>query len=583
MIKLYFKHFKWYDWLCTAFIVGLTFLEVWCMMELTDQSEALLTAIGYAQLNGTDPIWEAALWMVAYAAFYMLAQAAAAVLASGIGANFSRSVRKAVNDKITYMSMEDIRKFQTSSLITRVTNDIQTIHFTTVLGLRMVFSAPITAVWAFIKIGNVSWDLAYVPGIGILVLVAGLAAIMLFVVPKFKVQQKLLDRVNMVTRGNLTGIRVVRAYNAEDYQNGKFEGANNDLTKVSLFTGRMLNAINPIITIVMNGIILGIYWLGATLVGNSTLDYASLTAFMMLSIQIVMAFMMLLFMFIMIPRSIVCAKRVNEVLACEDKIKDPEVEEPFTEEGTIEFDDVTFQYPDAESPVIEHISFKANKGQTVAFIGMTGSGKSSTVNLVNRLYDVTSGAIKLNGVDVRNMKKKTLRKLIGFVPQKAVLFSGTVNSNIRFGNESLDQEGVERAARIACADSFVSEMEGGYEAHIAQGGSNVSGGQRQRLCIARAVAMDPSFYVFDDSFSALDFKTDKTVRENLKTECSGATKLIVAQRVGTIMDADVIIVLHEGKMVGRGKHEELLQTCPEYREIALSQLSKEELGLCQDQ
>ena len=379
----------------------------------------------------------------------------------------------------------------------------------------------------------------------------------------------------------MTGIRVVRAFNAEDYQEQKFLKANGNLTKSQLFTGRMLSLMSPVMMIIMNGLTLSVYWIGATLMqnGSTTLNYASVSAFSSLATQIVMAFMMLLMMFILWPRASVSAKRINEVLQTQNSILDPENEKKTTEVGTVEFKDVSFRYPDAEADILEHISFRANKGDTVAFIGSTGSGKSTLVNLVTRLYDCTEGEVLVDGVNVKELRQKTLRSKIGFVPQKGVLFSGTVFSNIGFGRDSLTKEQCDRALRIACADEFVAKMEGGQEAPIAQGGTNVSGGQRQRLCIARAIAIEPEIFVFDDSFSALDFKTDRTVRDNLAREEKEATKLIVAQRIGTIMDADLILVLQEGKVVGQGRHKELLQTCPVYRDIALSQLSKEELGI----
>ena len=401
---------------------------------------------------------------------------------------------------------------------------------------------------------------------------------MLTVMPKFRMMQKLTDRLNGVTRENLTGIKVVRAYNAESYQEEKFEKANNDFTGTQLFTGRVMAPMSPVMMLVMNGLTLAIYWIGATLMNAGEIQYETIVSFMTLASQVIMAFLMLLMMFILLPRAEVAAKRINEVLYTPLSICDPETEQPATEVGTVEFRDVSFRYPDADADVFGHISFRAEKGQTIAFIGSTGSGKSTLINLVPRFYDATEGEVLVDGVNVRDMKQSTLRDKIGYVPQKGVLFTGTVAENIAFGGKA-DRDEVVEAAKIAEADAFIGEMEQGYDSPIAQGGKNVSGGQKQRISIARAVAQRPEIMIFDDSFSALDYKTDKKVRENLREHMQGVTNLIVAQRIGTIMDADKIIVLDQGKAVGEGTHRELLETCPVYREIALSQLSKEELGL----
>ncbi len=628
MLKLY-KYFTKRDWLSVLIIIGVTVLQVWATMTLIDyvkdivasimycdykanpsklgntfptvlaslggwegvgqMSLAQLTALGLSQSQAeiflkvakasSGDIWYNGGMMILFAALVMLAQAFISVLASGIGANISRSLRTQINQKISYMSIQDINRFSSSSLITRTTNDIQQFQFFTVLSLRMFFSAPITAIWAICKIQAVSGELTLVSAAGIVVLIIGLIILVTVVMPKFKITQSLLDRVNGLTSENLNGIRVVRAYNAETYQEEKFDKANTKLTDTQLFTGRLLALVSPLIDIIMNGITLGIYWVGSVLINRGTIDYATVTSFMMLSTQIIMSFMMLMLMFIMLPRASVSAKRILEVLNTKEKVLDPEKEDRLIDQGTLEFKDVAFRYPGADKNVIEHISFKAEKGQTIAFIGSTGSGKSTLVNLVTRFYDATEGAVLIDGVNVKNVKQKTLRSLIGFVPQKGVLFSGTVKSNIAFGKEDISEEKIEKAAQVACADEFIEKMDGKYEAHIGQGGNNVSGGQRQRLCIARAVAFDPEFLVFDDSFSALDYKTDRKVRTNLAKEAKPATKLIVAQRIGTIMDADKIVVLSQGEMVGYGTHKELLQNCQIYWEIALSQLSKEELGL----
>lgn len=585
MFKLY-KKLRKRDWVLVAIIIGLTILQVYCTMLMVDYIQYLIGAISgiYYQLPGfsTADIWFNGGMMVLVAASSMVCQIIIEVLASYITADFATSVRTELNNKITNFSLAEINKFSTASLITRATNDIQQVDMCTLLMLRMVFAAPVTCIWAICKISATSYELPLATGIAIVIMVIALALIMGSVLPQFKVMQKRVDKINSLTQENLSGIRVVRAFNAEAYQEDKFKKANVALTKTQLFAGRVLALMSPVMTIIMNALTLIIYWLGATLINANTnnVNYASLSAFSNLATQIVMSFMMLLMMFVMWPRASVSAKRINEVLETENSIVDPIEEKPLVEEGTVEFKDVSFRYPDAESDVLEHISFKVKQGQTIAFIGPTGSGKSTLVNLVTRLYDATEGEVLVDGVNIKDIKQNTLRSHIGFVPQKGLLFSGTVRSNIGFGLDTkLSDEECKRACDIACAEEFVEKMEGKYDAPIAQGGTNVSGGQRQRLCIARAVAINPDILVFDDSFSALDFKTDKTVRENLKNEEAKATKLIVAQRIGTIMDADQIVVLQEGKMMGIGTHEELLKNCSVYRDIALSQLSKEELGL----
>lgn len=547
--------------------------------------ESLPSPIGSA-LNtiasaSAGDIWVQAGMMVLVASGIAGCQIVIEVLASYVTANLATKVRGELNEKISSFSLAEVKKFTPASLITRATNDVQQVSMCTLLVLRMIFAAPVTAIWAICKIQSASWELTLATAITIVLLVIALVLIMGFVLPVFKTMQKKIDKINSLTQENLTGLRVVRAYNAESYQEEKFGKANGELTKAQLFTGRMLALMSPVMTILMNGLTLAIYWLGAFIMNGqaSSLNYANVSAFSSLATQIVMSFMMLLMMFVMWPRASVSARRINEVLECPLSIQDPENEKATREVGTIEFRNVSFRYPDAEADVLEHISFKAKKGDTIAFIGSTGSGKSSLVNLVARLYDASEGEVLVDGVNVKDLKQETLRSKIGFVPQQGLLFSGTVRSNLSLGIEGeFDDEVCQRALNTACAD-FVKDMEGNLDAPIAQGGTNVSGGQRQRLCIARAVALKPEIYVFDDSFSALDFKTDRTVRENLAKDEKEATKLIVAQRIGTIMDADCIVVLQEGKVVGKGTHKELLKNCPVYRDIALSQMSKEELGL----
>ncbi len=580
MIKLY-KKLRPVDWVLLAVLLGLTVLQVWCTMLLVDYTKEIITAITKVSLGlaTTGDIWYNGGMMLLVAGGSGVAQTIVGLIASFVSANLSARIRTEVYNKVDGFSIAERDKFSTPSLITRTTNDVQQVQMANILMLRMAVAAPITAVWAILKIQAASTQLTVATIVAVVLLVAFLALLMVFVMPKFKIMQKLVDRLNGVSRENLTGIRVIRAYNAEDYQQRKFEEANETITKTQLFTGRMMSLMSPVMMLIMNGVSLAIYWLGASLINKGTTDYATVAAFMQLASQIIMAFMMVMMMFVLLPRAQVSAKRINEVLETPLSVADPETEQPLTEVGTVEFKDVSFEYSDSDEKVIQNISFKAEKGETVAFIGSTGSGKSTLINLVPRFFDATEGQVLVDGVDVRNLKQSTLRRLIGYVPQKGVLFSGTVKSNIAFGAPDLSDEEIISAAKVAEADEFVSQMENGYDSAISQGGKNVSGGQKQRLSIARAVAVKPEIFIFDDSFSALDYKTDKKVRENLKAAADGATKLIVAQRIGTIMDADKIIVLDSGKAVGIGTHKELLNTCDIYREIALSQLSKEELGL----
>ncbi len=635
MFKLY-KKLRPIDWVLLVVLIGLTVLQVYCTMSLVDQIQNIIRSITYVNYHNhpelldetgalaaliasfggwenvtregltaafaaqiaagenveqiitvildvakasTGDIWRYGGIMLAIAFGSMASQVLVGLIAAYVSTSLSKALRTAVYAKVDAFSIAERDRFSTPSLITRTTNDVQQVQMANILMLRMVFAAPITAIWAICKIQAASSELTIATVVAVLALLLFLFLLMLFVMPKFKITQKLLDRLNGVSRENLTGIRVVRAYNAEDYQEAKFEKANADITKVQLFTGRAMSLMSPVMMLIMNGVSLAIYWLGARLINAGTTDYATVTAFMTLASQIIMAFVMLMMMFVLLPRASVSAKRINEVLDMPLSVKDPETEKQPVEVGTVEFRNVSFAYADGSAPVIKDITFKANKGETVAFIGATGSGKTTLVNLVPRFYDATGGEVLVDGVDVRDLKQRTLRNLIGYVPQKGVLFTGTVKDNIAFGNPELSDEDAVAAAKVAEADGFIHDMEDGYNSHISQGGKNVSGGQKQRLSIARAVAVKPEIFIFDDSFSALDYKTDKKVRENLKTASEGATKLIVAQRIGTIMDADKIIVLDGGEAVGIGTHAELLESCPLYREIALSQLSAEELGI----
>lgn len=576
MIKL-LKRFRPVDWILTALILGLTVAQVWFDLELPTYSANIISEItnegatvgSVLSIGGT---------MLLLALGSMACSMAIGFIAAYVSAHFSYSLRGDVYRKVVSFSFEEINRFSTPSLITRSTNDIQQVQMAVVMILRMAISAPITAIWAIFRIQATSATLTAATAVALCVLVAVLITIFVIVMPKFKLIQRLTDRLNGVTRENLTGLRVVRAYNAEQYQEEKFGKVNEEVTRVNLFTNRVMGLMSPFMMLVMNGITLAIYWLGASLINEDSLDFATMTAFSMLAMQVLMAFMMLTMLFIMLPRASVSAKRINEVLETENRIGEPAEPKPFTERATVEMKNVSFRYPDADGYVLKDISFRAKQGDTVAFIGATGSGKSTLVNLIPRFYDATEGEVLVDGVNVREVRQADLRARIGYVPQKGTLFSGTVASNIGYGGVTDDQK-IRSAAEVAMASEFVEQMEEGYDSHISQGGKNVSGGQKQRLSIARAAAIDPEIFIFDDSFSALDYKTDREVRSRLKEYTKNATSLIVAQRIGTIRDADLIIVLDRGVAVGQGTHEELLKTCPVYREIALSQLSKEELGL----
>ncbi len=506
-------------------------------------------------------------------------------LVANLSSTFSMKIRKQIFKKVESFSTNEIKKFQVNSLITRTTNDVTQIEMLIGMGLQLLLKAPITAIWAITKILNKSWQWSALTAVAVVILMSVIAALMMIVVPKFKIVQKLIDKVNGVTRENLTGIRVVRAFNAEKYQEDKFEKVNDKLTNQQLFNQKAFSVMSPIMYMIMNGLALGIYFIGAYLIKNSLMAdkislFGDMIVFSSYSMQVIMAFLMLAMIFMMLPRAQVSAARINEVLDTELTIKDGELDSDKTKEvGTVEFRNVSFKYPDAEEYLLENISFKAEKGETVAFIGSTGSGKSTLINLIPRFYDVTDGEILIDGVNVKEYKQEFLNNKIGYVPQKAVIFSGSVNYNVSYGDNGRKktEKIIKDAIKVAQASEFVEKMDDKYETYLAQGGTNVSGGQKQRLAIARAIAREPEIYIFDDSFSALDYKTDSTLRHELKKYTKDATNLIVAQRIGTIMNADKIIVLDNGKCVGSGTHKELLKNCEVYKQIALSQLSKEEL------
>lgn len=579
MISL-IKNLKIKDWILFFILICFVIFQTYCDISLPMYTANIITEM--TSLNATfRSIMNIGTTMLMFCAGSVTATIIESIIASFISSGFAMQIRLKLFRKITSFSHEEMINFSTPSLITRSTNDVQQVSGTLTLFMRLAFSAPLVAIWAIFKIRASSFELTVITAIGIFIILAGILSVLMAVTPRFKIIQKLTDRLNGVTRENLTGLRVIKAYNAEDFHNRRFKDVNEDLTKNNLFTNRVMAIIGPLIMTVNSGLTVAIYWMGAYLINrdNDPQFFATLFSFSQLAMQVVMAFMMLLMLLLSLPRARVSASRINEVLNTKSKIMDPKDPESFKSTGEIEFKNVSFIYPGANTYALKDINFKIKKGETVAIIGQTGSGKTTLIQLILRFFDASKGEIHINGVNIKNVLQKDLYDIIGYVPQKSILFTGTVKDNIAYGNPSLDQSKIQLAAKIACADEFISQMENGYDTVISQGGKNVSGGQKQRLSIARAVATDPEIYLFDDSFSALDYKTDSMVRANLKKYAKEATKIIVAQRIGTIIDADKIIVLENGSMVGYGKHEQLLKECKVYRDIALSQLSEEELGL----
>ncbi|MEE0733238.1 MAG: ABC transporter ATP-binding protein [Acutalibacteraceae bacterium] len=525
-------------------------------------------------------IWQSGMWMLLYALIIAVAAALVTLLASRVAAQFGRDLRSAVFQKVVHFSSREFNHFSTASLITRCTNDIQQIQMLVVMLLRIVIYAPILGIGALVKVFETGDDMAWVIGVAIGLILALVLVLYFIAMPRFKKLQKLVDRVNLVAREILTGLPVIRAFSRERHEEERFDQANVALTKTNLFVNRVMTFMMPVMMFIMNGISILIVWVGAQAIDGGSMQVGNLMAFIQYTMQIIMAFLMLSMMSVMLPRALVSASRVAEVLQTEETVCDPQQPEPFKKEksGFVEFENVCFHYPGAQEDVLKNISFTARPGQTTAFIGSTGSGKSTLVNLIPRFFDVTDGRILVNGTDIRKVKKQALRQDIGYVPQKGVLFSGTIESNIAYGLEKEDRKRVEQAAQVAQSADFISEKPNGYESEIAQGGTNVSGGQRQRLSIARAVAKDPKIYIFDDSFSALDYKTDAALRKALRNETKDSTILIVAQRISTVLHADQIIVLDDGEIAGIGTHQSLMDSCEVYRQIAESQLSKEELS-----
>jgi len=585
MLKI-LKYLKPKEWLMAGLSLIFIVAQVWLELKLPDYM-AEITRLTKTPGSAMGDIWLNGGYMLLCTLGSLVAAIIVGFFAARICASFSQRLRSLLFNKVESFSMEEINRFSTSSLITRSTNDIMQVQMLIVMALQLVIKAPIMAVWAITKILGKGYEWSMATGVGVLIVLVMVTILMIFVMPKFKMMQTLIDNVTRVTRENLTGLRVVRAYNAEDYQENKFEAANKELTGTQLFTNRALALMMPVMQLMMGGLSLAIYWIGAYLINTAgAMDkltiFANMVVFSNYAVQVIMSFMMLVMIFIMLPRASVSAKRINEVLDTKPQILDGgETGGQSGVTGEIEFRSVSFKYPDAAKPVIEDISFTAKRGQTVAFIGSTGSGKTTLINLIPRFYDATEGEVLIDGVNVKDYKLESLLNKIGYVPQKAVLFKGTVESNVAYGDNGREEYNigdVKKAVQIAQAVDFVEKMEGKYDASISQGGANISGGQKQRLAIARAVCRKPEICIFDDSFSALDYKTDRVLRNELKKETAGTTNLIVAQRIGTIMDADQIIVLDEGKIVGKGTHKELLRDCAVYKEIAMSQLSEEELA-----
>lgn len=569
--------------ICIVLIVA----SVWLELKLPDYMQEITADIALAVTGTADmgDIWLQGAKMLLCALGSMVVTVAIAFFSSRIAANSSMMLRARLFDKVESFSMAEINKFQTASLITRSTNDVNQVQMVIVMGMQVIIKAPILAVFAIGKIIDKSWQWSMVTTVAVLIMLIMITVIVVVAMPKFKIIQTLNDNINRIMRENLTGIRVVRAYNAEEYQTDKFDKANHEITDAHLFTGRIMAAMSPVMMLIMNGLNLAVYWVGVYLINDAVLEdkitlFADMVTYSAYAMQVIMAFTMISVIFVFIPRASVAAKRIYEVLETKTSIEDGEFDQDTKEHGRIVFNNVSFRYPDAAEDVLSNISFTAEPGEMVAFIGATGSGKSSLINLIPRFYDVTEGEILVDGINVKDYKKNNLRNRIGYVSQKTVIFTGSVAENIGYGDNGKSEptnEDIELAAQIAQAKEFIDNLDGGINARLSQGGTNISGGQKQRVSIARAICRKPEIFIFDDSFSALDYRTDRVLREELEKKTKGTTKLVVAQRIGTIINADKIIVLDDGEIVGMGTHKELLKNCDVYKEIAYSQLSKEEL------
>lgn len=580
MIKL-FKYLRKKDWLYIFISLCFIVCQVWLDLKIPDYMSEITRLIQTPD-SALGDVLVVGMKMLGCALLSMVATFIVGYFVAVVAAGLSRRLREAVYDKVISFSMEEMGRFSTASLITRSTNDISQVQMVIAIGLQASVKAPIMAAWAITKIinKNLAWSAA--TGVAVAFLLVLITILFVLVVPGFRKIQSLTDNINRVARENLSGVRVVRAYNAEKYQEDKFAKANEELTSVNLFTQKMMAIMMPAMTLISSGLTLSIYWIGVYLIDKAELTekiglFSDMIVFSSYAMQVIMSFMMLTFTFIILPRAIVSSKRINEVLETKNRIMDGEGCENTQETGTVEFRNVSFHYPDAADDMISDISFKANQGEMVAFIGATGSGKTTLINLIPRFYDATGGEVLVDGVNVKKYKLSELRKKIGYAPQKALLFSGTVEENVCYGADTPDSERLNEALEISQAKEFVEKLTDNVKSKISQGAVNVSGGQKQRLSIARSLYNKPEILIFDDSFSALDYRTDKILRKELRERSKGSTSLIVAQRIGTIMEADLIIVLEEGRIVGQGKHKELLKSCPIYKEIAMSQLSEEEL------
>ncbi|MGN1336950.1 MAG: ABC transporter ATP-binding protein [Candidatus Coprovivens sp.] len=579
-----FKNLTKKELIGIIFALCLVVFQVWLDLKMPDYMSNI-TRLVQTEGSAMKDIIEQGIYMLLCALGSLVSSIIVCFFAANIASSFATTIRMKIFRKIQEFGTQEIKKFNTSSLITRTTNDVTQVDMIIGLGLQMMVKAPIMAVWAIMKILNKGIEWSILTGCCVVILLITVVIILSLVFPRFERVQKQIDKINGVTRENLTGIRVIRAFNAENFQRDRFEKENNDLTNLYLFNQRIFSIMMPVMNLVMQGLTIGIYSIGTVLIINSNMSdkitvFSNMIVFSSYGMQVIMSFLMLAMIFMMVPRAQISAKRINEVLDEEVQVIDGTFMGDTSEVGTVEFKNVSFKYPDADEYLLKNISFKVNKGETIAFIGSTGSGKSSLINLIPRFYDATEGEVLVDGVNVKEYRLDKLNNKIGYVPQKAVMFTGSVEENVSYGNNGKTKPGIRKvkeAIRVAQGTDFVEKMEGSYSAHIARGGTNVSGGQKQRLAIARAIARDPEIYIFDDSFSALDYKTDSVLRKELKKYTKDATNIIVAQRIGTIMNADKIIVLDKGECVGVGTHKELMKNCEVYKEIALSQLSEEEL------
>ena len=581
MFKL-LKNFEKKQWIYMFFAFVFIVLQVYLELKIPDYMSTITTLV---QTGGTtSKILKSGIYMLICAFASMISSIIVGYIIANSGSLFSKNIREKLFKKVSSFGMEEIKKFNTSSLITRTTNDVTQVEMLLTMGLQMLIKAPITAVWAIFKIVGKNYTWTIITGGAVVILLTFVITLMIIVIPRFKKIQKLIDNINELTRENLKGIRVIRAFNAEKYQEDKFESVNKKLTDTQVFTQKVMGFMSPMMYMIMNGVALSIYFFGAYIINDANISlridlFSNMVIFSSYATQVIMSFLMLTFIFVMYPRAAVSIERINEVLDTKARIKNGKLKESKSV-GEVEFINVSFKYPDSEEYMLKNISFKANRGETVAIIGSTGSGKSTLINLIPRFYDSTEGTILIDGVDIKKLDLSYLHDKLGYASQKAIIFSGSVSDNVKYGhkdNYEITTNKIKEAIRVAQAEEFVLKMENKYDSDLAEGGTNVSGGQKQRLSIARAIARDPEIYIFDDSFSALDYKTDYILRKELKKYTKEATSIIVAQRIGTIINADKIIVLDKGKCVGMGTHKELLKNCDVYKEIAYSQLSKEEL------